>query len=189
MWMVWWSVLSVRGSGTVLVDGQPVAAQDSNRLNQLVRSGARCVVPDGVEIDLILGDLMVLGVVRDSEVTIPAPPAGGESLLVATVERGELLVKTGPGFPGRTLHLVTTEGLTELVGTTVAVNKGEGFTCVCVLEGQARIGKDPAHFDEVPAGMRKVMFAGEKDPVIIPIEPAHEKDLVDFATRNRDAFK
>ncbi len=191
LFMLWgggpdWSVRSVRGDGTIQVAGQPVAAGDTDRIADLIVPGVRIVVPDGVELELALGDVMVLGIIRDSDVTIPAEPVGGDAALVAHVGHGELLVKTGPSFPGETLQLVTAEGLTELVGTTIAINKGDGFTCVCVLEGTARIGKDRDHFDEVSAGSRKVMFADGREPMIVPIEPGHQRDLREFEARNQD---
>jgi len=184
-----WTLKSVTGSGTILVDRQTVDAADFDRIASLVKPGSRIVVPATAEVELILGDVMVLGIIRDSEVTIPADPGRGQNTFTTSVAYGELLVKTGPGFRGEHLDILTSEGRTELTGTTVAVNKGDGFTCVCVLEGTARIGKDEADLEEVSAGYRKVMFADGRPSIIVDILPDHETDLIHFDARNEDAFR
>ena len=184
-----WTLRSVTGTGSILVNGQSVDATDFAALEDLVEPGARFVVPATAEIELRLGKVMVFGIIRDSDVTIPAKPEGDESRYTATVTVGELLVKTGPAFPGEELLILTSEGRIELTGTTIAVNKGDGFTCVCVLEGTAKIGKDVADLEEVAAGYRKVMFADGSPSIIVDIEVGHEKDLTDFENRNEDAFE
>jgi len=194
LFMLWgggttWSVHAIRGQGIIKVDGLPVASSDADRLNELVRPGSRLVVPAGVELELVYGNVFVLALIQDTEAVIPTAPNGGSEPVVATVDHGEFLIRTGPGFPGETLHLVTTEGLTEIVGTIVAINKGEGFTCVCVLEGTARIGRDRAHLTAISAGNRKVMFADGREPMLTPNEPAHEKDMKEFEARNESIFK
>ena len=183
-----WTLKSVTGTGSIEVNGQSVDATDFEGLKDLVKPGARFVVPATAELELRLGKVMVFGIIRDSDVTIPAKPEGDETRFTATVTLGELLVKTGPAFPGEELLILTSEGRIELTGTTIAVNKGDGFTCVCVLAGTARIGKDKADLEDIPAGMRKVMFADGSPSIIVDIEIGHEKDLTDFETRNEDAF-
>jgi ferric-dicitrate binding protein FerR (iron transport regulator) len=183
-----WELKSVTGTGTIAIDGQTVDAADFDAVADLIEPGARIVVPATAELELILGDVMVFGIIRDSDVTIPAAKSGDGATFTANVTHGELLVKTGPGFPGEHLLITTSEGRIELTGTTIAVNKGDGFTCVCVLEGTALIGKDQADLEEVGAGYRKVMFASDEPSMIVDIEPGHEKDLTDFEARNEEAF-
>ncbi len=183
-----WTLHSVTGTGSIVVNGQPVDASDFEGLKDLVQPGARFVVPATAELELRLGRVMVFGIIRDSDVTIPARTDNNQPIHTATVTGGELLVKTGPAFEGEDLLILTSEGRIELTGTTIAVNKGDGFTCVCVLEGTAKIGKDKADLDEVSAGYRKVMFADGSPSIIVDIEVGHEKDLTDFETRNEEAF-
>ncbi len=183
-----WTLKSVSGTGSILVNGHSVDASDFEGLKALVEPGARFVVPATAELELRLGKVMVFGIIRDSDVTIPTNPEGDDTGYTATVTVGELLVKTGPAFPGEELLILTSEGRIELTGTTIAVNKGDGFTCVCVLEGTARIGKDEADLEDVAAGYRKVMFADGSPSIIVDIEVGHEKDLTDFESRNEDAF-
>jgi len=183
-----WELKSVAGSGAILVNGQSVDATDVDRLAELIVPEARIVVPATAELELVLGDVMVFGIIRDSDVTLTTGPDRNHATLTSTVTNGELLVKTGPDFAGEHLLILTSEGRIELTGTTIAVNKGDGFTCVCVLEGTARIGKDTGDLEEVSAGYRKVMFADGSPSIIVDIEPGHEKDLTDFEARNKGAF-
>jgi hypothetical protein len=184
-----WHLLHVRGEGTVVVNGVAAETVDLAALARLVTAEARLVVPAGVEIDLVLDGVMVVGAVGPADFTLPARPSREPYVYQATVTAGDFRIKTGPEFPGREIVVLTTEGRVEITGTTVAVFKNEEVTCVCVLEGTARIGKDREHLDPVPAGMRKVMFADGRAPVIISIEPAHEQELLDFEAFNRDTFR
>ena len=184
-----WTLESVTGTGIIQVDGQSVDAADFAGLEDLIKPGARFVVPATAELELRLGKVMVFGIIRDSDVTIPIEPDDDATTFTATVTVGELLVKTGPAFEGEELLILTSEGRIELTGTTIAVNKGDGFTCVCVLEGTAKIGKDKADLEEVSAGYRKVMFADGSPSIIVDIEVGHERDLTDFETRNEDVFE
>ena len=184
-----WTLKSVTGTGSIQVNGQAVDAADFAQLENLVEAGARFVLPETAELELVLGEVMVFGIIRDSDVTIPAELGDLDTIYTATVDHGELLVKTGPAFAGEDLLILTSEGRIELTGTTIAVNKGDGFTCVCVLEGTAKIGKDIADLEEVSAGYRKVMFGDGSPSIIVDIEPGHEKDLTDFEARNKDAFE
>ena len=81
------------------------------------------------------------------------------------------------------------EGRTEITGTAVAVLKMPELTCVCVLEGTASIGRDADHLDAVPAGMRKVMFADGRPPLVVAIEPSHAERLRAFVARNAATFE
>jgi hypothetical protein len=95
---------------------------------------------------------------------------------------------TGPGFPGTELHIVTTEGRTELVGSIVSIYKGDGYTCVCVLEGTAQVGADEEHLEEISRGMLMIMFGDERPPIVAGIASQHEAELEEFDERYQDAF-
>jgi ferric-dicitrate binding protein FerR (iron transport regulator) len=102
--------------------------------------------------------------------------------LRADIEAGEVRFLTGPRFPGRTLVLSTPEGRAEITGTVVSVLRdvAMGATCVCVMEGTARIGMTDADMEPVPHGMRKVMFADGRTPLVVSILPEHRDGLTAF---------
>jgi ferric-dicitrate binding protein FerR (iron transport regulator) len=184
-----WKMADVRGIGTVTVNSQTVDVTDSDAVANLIVPSARISVPEGVQLDVVLDGVMVVGVAGPADFTLPDNPDGDEYAYAATVHRGEFRIKTGPKFPGSEVLILTSEGRIEITGTTIAVYKNDEVTCVCVLEGTALIGKDGDHMDAISAGMRKVMFADGSDPAIIPIEPGHKAGLIEFEGYNQDTFE
>jgi ferric-dicitrate binding protein FerR (iron transport regulator) len=108
--------------------------------------------------------------------------------LESVLYEGEIRLQTGPGFAGHQLRVRTAEGYIEVAGTAVSVYKGKDFTCVCVLEGTARMGQDEARMEDVAAGLRKVMFRGDRPSVVSAIEPHHKEELLKFLNRHKGVF-
>jgi ferric-dicitrate binding protein FerR (iron transport regulator) len=184
-----WVVHAVEGEGQFEIDGQTLAVDQREFLAEALGSGGRIRLLEGVSLDLLLDDRLILQLDEQADVTVPVPPERGEvGTLISEVHHGELRVKSGPGFHGTELDIVTAEGRTEIVGTIVSVYKGDGFTCVCVLEGTAMIGADGARLEEIPQGMRKVMFDDGRPPMVTEIQPQHEAGLMEFEERYRNFF-
>lgn len=169
-----WQLHAVQGAGEVTVDGaQIVAGGDMTFDDEVAMSTG-----DDTGLQIASQGILLLEIAPHSEVVLPrAPRRWLRRTMTARVNSGELRVKSGSGFPGRRLVVETDEGRTVMIGTTISVYKGADFTCVCVLEGIARIGRDEDHLDAIPAGMRKVMFADGRDPLVTEIEPHHKVDL------------
>ena len=184
-----WVVQRVHGEGQVEIEGATLATGEPDLVARALRSGGRVRVPDGVSLDLRLDDLMLLALVAGTDATVPAPPGpDAEGPLIAEVHAGDFMVKTGPGFPGTELHILTTEGRTEIVGSVVAVYQGDGYTCVCVLKGTARVGADEEHLEEITQGMLKIMFGDGSPAIVADIASNHKADLKEFDERNRNVF-
>jgi len=184
-----WKLEDVRGTGTVTINGQTAAAADHAAVAKMIAPEARISVPEGVQLDVVLDGVLVVGIAGPADFTLPANPEDEPYLYQATIHDGEFRIKTGPKFLGREVLLLTSEGRVEITGTTVAVFKDVDVTCVCILEGSAMIGKDRDHLDRISAGMRKVMFADGREPLIIPIEPGHKDGLLEFEGYNDDTFE
>jgi ferric-dicitrate binding protein FerR (iron transport regulator) len=184
-----WTLHGVTGEGQVVVNGQQFSAQDIDELNRLLGARVDLEVPDGVVLDVICPEVLLLEIAPNTHVVIPANPGRfwGRTL-TSRVDKGEIRFKTGPEFSGYRFLVLTSEGRTEIAGTTVSVYKGDDFTCVCVLSGTARIGQQEATMEDIPAGMRKVMFADGRAPLITKIAAEHEEGLVQFEARNQAAF-
>jgi hypothetical protein len=121
---------------------------------------------------------------------VPAPPKpDSDGPLITEVRIGELRLKTGPGFPGSRLHVLTAESRTEIVGTIVSVYKGDGYTCVCVLEGTALIGVDETSLDEIPSEMLKIMFDDGSPPIVMDISSQHKEGLLEFREQHQHTFE
>jgi len=188
-----WELRNVTGTGTIAIAiqgkaEQEVGARDAARLARLIRPGVHIRLPEHSTLDLIAGDVLLFQLDAQAAITVPGEPQKGQAM-VSRLEAGELRVKTGPGFKGRRLSVLTAEGRTELSGTVVSVFKGTDFTCVCVLEGTARIGKSEATLEDVPSGMRKVMFADERPSMVVAAEPHHVQGLAEFLEATRGVFK
>jgi ferric-dicitrate binding protein FerR (iron transport regulator) len=184
-----WSVASVHGEGQVEIDGQLLSTGDHDLVARALLDGGRVRVPEGVFLDLRLDDRLILSLDHGADVTLPAPAKrGAEQPLISEIRDGELRIKTGPGFPGTTMRFLTSEGLTEIVGTIISVYKGDGYTCICVLEGTARVGTDEASLEDVPPGMLKIMFGDEMEPMVTDISSEHEAELLEFGKRHEDVF-
>jgi ferric-dicitrate binding protein FerR (iron transport regulator) len=188
-----WEFRHATGTGTIAVSAQEgaeveVGARDTARLAGLIRPGAHIRMPENSTLDLIAGNVLLFQIDAQAVLTVPGTPRKGEGM-VSRLEAGELRIRTGPGFTGHRLSVRTTEGRTELSGTVVSVFKGGDFTCVCVLEGTARIGRSDATLEDVPAGMRKVMFADERPSMVVAIEPHHLEGLTAFVEQSRGVFE
>ncbi len=184
-----WKIQAVAGKGWITVNDERVDASEPGLLAHLVLPGARVRVGGDVLLDLRGGDALLLELAGGSDVTLPAAPRRWFAKpLECFVHTGELRLRTGPEFAGQRLAVLTAEGTTEITGTTVSVYRGDGFTCVCVLEGTAHVGKDPAHMQAVTAGLRKVMFGGDRPSEVSDIEPHHEEGLRRFEERSARSF-
>ena len=185
-----WSVQAVRGEGRIEIDGEAVESSDTDRLEQLLASGGHVLLDQAVSIDLRLNDRLILALDEGSDVTLPAPPdTTVTNTLIADVHGGEMHVMTGPGFPGTAMHILTSDGRTEITGTNISVYKGDGYTCVCVLEGTALIGPDEQRLEEIGEGLLMLMFDGGGDPMVLDISSDHEAGLLEFEDRYRGAFE
>ena len=76
-----------------------------------------------------------------------------------------------------------------MFGTIIAVYKGEGYTCVCVLEGTVRVGLDEADLEEIPHEMLKVMLGGAGQAFVTAIDLGHKAGLLTFRERYEHALE
>jgi hypothetical protein len=184
-----WQIHAVLGKGSIVVDDRKVDTRAFEPLTNLVRPGARIKVDGEAALDLRAGDALLIELAGGSDVTLPGVPRRWFAKpLESALHLGEIRLQTGPRFAGHTLIVHTAEGRIRVTGTAVSVYKGEGFTCVCVLQGIARIGKDEARMEDVGAGLRKVMFSGDRPSEVIAIEPHHAEELAKFLKRNAGVF-
>jgi ferric-dicitrate binding protein FerR (iron transport regulator) len=176
-------VSQVTGQGEAQVDGRSIALEDIDALTAAIRAGSEIETPPGALIDLLAEDVVLFEITGGTRMSIPAMPGrwfGREvscSLFV-----GELRIKTGKRFPGSEFLVYTPEGIVEIAGTLLSVQRDEGGTCVCVLEGIAHVGVDPDDMQPVKPGYRKVMMR-DGTVEIIPVKPMHRDGVLDFDKR------
>jgi len=178
----------VAGEGTVTVDGRAFPTSDRDAIAGAVRPGARLELSEGVDVDLVYDNTLVLQY-SSARGTIPKAPARWIGKTGACrLEWGEVAALTGPDFAGGGLVVTTPEGIIEVSGTLISVFRDSSVTCVCVHEGAARVGIDEGDMESVPAGKRKVMFADGKTPIITDIAPPHMDHLIEFDNKYRSGI-
>ena len=182
-----WKVLDALGQGRIVVDEGTILARDPKLPGRSIAAGARVAIADGIILDLVVDDTLLFELADGTDMDLPrrAGRGFGRPLLVE-LRAGELRLKTGPGFSGKRLHILTADARTEVVGTTVSVYKESELTCVCVLDGEALIGEDEDRLQRIPSGMRKVMFADGRPSMVTEIEPHHKEGLQGFLDRHGD---
>jgi ferric-dicitrate binding protein FerR (iron transport regulator) len=182
-------VLQSTGQGNVRIGGQTIDMNDIDELTACIRAGAEVEAPPGALIDLLAEDVVLIEVTGGTRMSIPRMPGRWFGREVAcSLYVGELRVKTGKDFPGSELVVYTPEGVVEVTGTLLSIQRDEGGTCVCVLEGIARVGVDEGDMQAVKPGYRKVMY-GDGKTEIIPVKPMHRDGVLNFDKRVGDRIE
>jgi ferric-dicitrate binding protein FerR (iron transport regulator) len=166
------------------VDGRELALEPGRSL-----PGGGKIRVTGGWLEMNLGDMLAMQINAGSEVELPALIEHDPGTLDVHVARGEVLFLTGETFPGTTLNVETPEGRIEVTGTAFALYRDADVTCVCVLEGRARVGVGPTDLEIIVPGKRKVMFSDGRPPKILDIEPQHREGVEAFVRRARSEGK
>lgn len=181
-----WEVVSMTGAGGVTADGVAIAPGDLEALARRVRPGVRLEVARDAEVMLRGGAALTLVATPGSAIRVPSLPARWFARAArGAVEWGELRISTGPRFPGARLTIVTDEAVVEVRGTTCAVIREPAGTCVCLLEGHARIGARGAAGHPVGEGQRRLIHRDGRPPLDEPISASERMKL----QRLRDAAR
>ena len=176
-------VIAVSGTGYVMVNGEPVSLADSSLIRSRVRSGIKIELPEDAVVDVLADGVMLIEAAPGTRMTLPRVPGHWFQRAVScSLMAGEIRLKTGPAFHGATLRVHTPHGIAEVTGTMISVQCDANGTCVCVLEGTARVGVNDADLEAVAPEFRKVMH-GDGRTEIIPIAGVHRDGLVEFDLR------
>ncbi len=172
--------------GEVSIDGISIPAAEKERIAERLRPGARISLSDESELDVLYAETVVYQLAPETEMTLPASPGRWYGRNVSCeLDYGELLILTGPDFPGKRLVVQTPEGTTVVTATLISVFRDSTVTCVCVYHGTASVGIDAEDMEAVPSGMRKVMFSNGRPSIVTEIAPPHEEHLITFEKKYR----
>jgi len=179
-----WTALPSSGSGSLIVNGVPVPVRESAALTRRLRPGARVLLRSTQDLDLVSSGLLALQLSPGTEVVLPAPPGRWFGRVGrASVDRGLLRLTTGRHFDGSRLSITTPDATVSVTGTTLAVIAGPAGTCVCVLEGTARIRPHRGAMTAVSPGMRCRVARGERGSHEEEIRVAERPKLLDLRDR------
>ncbi|MBD3237564.1 MAG: hypothetical protein GF330_12730 [Candidatus Eisenbacteria bacterium] len=169
-----WQPVAPAQPGRVLIDDQPLALDDLETLARHLRPGAHLVCSDSTGFELFAGEQLWIEMTPGSDMILP-PTAGrwwGRSPR-GRVEDGEVRFTTGAGFAGTELRIATAIAEVEVRGTTIAVIDSPEATCVCVYEGEVRMGPRDAAMQRLDAGRRRILYGDDRAPLeeeILPME-------------------
>jgi ferric-dicitrate binding protein FerR (iron transport regulator) len=136
-----WTVLEASGTGDVLIDGDAIPIQRGDLLAERIKPGVEVEVPPTGTLEILTPRTLLVELTPGTKLTIPPPPPRYFSRNAELWTRAGLLrLTTGPSFTGARMDVHTPEAVTRITGTTIAVIMEPTGTCVCVLEGEVRVG-------------------------------------------------
>lgn len=180
-----WQVASLQSAhGNVMVDDEPIPADDAASLTDALIPGAKIEWDGDGELMFVSPGQLALSIAPGTRMTLPAPPPRFfDRVARGRLEAGRVRVATGPAFHGARVEFRTTEAMAVVTGTTLAVIRDAMATCVCVSEGRVHVmgfvgrGGLMRDYGMVPAGEREVVYRAEQPKVaertpILPTEKA-----------------
>lgn len=179
------SVLEVTGEVRNLSGDAPRIVQPGQNL----AAGSKIEVPENGSLDLIVRGTALYELAGGTRMSLPASPGKWFNRAVScTLSAGEIRLITGPNFSGSELRVFTPEGIVEVTGTLLSIQASSMGTCVCVVEGTARVGVDEEDLQEVSSGFRKIMLR-DGTLEIIPLMPEHRDGVLEFDRRHGSSMK
>jgi ferric-dicitrate binding protein FerR (iron transport regulator) len=97
---------------------------------------------------------------------------------------GEIRIATGPDFRGARLTIATPEARVEVTGTTLAVIREPAGTCVCVMQGNVRVGAGSGAMERIEAGRRIYVFNDGRPPERAEMRPTEVAPLGELMERH-----
>ena len=173
-----WTIIGVTGQGTVFVNGERFSSESAQQRIVFDSPGKTLATEGEVVLDLQCADWLTLQVPPGTEIVLPAAPGRWLSRSSeGEIHQGELRLATGPSFHNTTLALRAPHAIVEISGTVLAVFAGADSTCVCVLEGSARMTTRDGRGENVPDGRRLTVFDDGRSPVAEDIFPMERMKL------------
>ena len=174
-----WQVASIQNAtGNILVDDNPIPADDVRSLNEALVPGSTIEWNGNGDIQLVSRRFLALGITPGTKMTLPAPPPrwfGRTSS--GSIESGTVRLTSGPRFHGARVTIVAPQATAEMTGTTLAVIAEPQVTCVCVLEGAVHVRAGAHDMGMVPAGMRATVFGNGDAPIQAEMRPTERLKL------------
>ncbi len=153
-----WRALPSGGSGQLIVNGTAIPVRETAELTRRMQPGSRVRLECTHDLDIVSSGVLAMQLSPGTEIVLPRPPGRWFGRFAeGSVEEGLLRLTTGRRFHGAHLAISTPEAAVQVTGTTLSVIAEPGETCVCVLEGQARVGARQSEKGEmrpVPSGTR-----------------------------------
>jgi hypothetical protein len=173
--------ITAQGNGTIHIGDETFPFSEAEEFTHRLQPGTKFAVEGDMSalLDLLYPGNLAVQATPGVTMTVPQPPGrwfGRTSKF--QIDRGEVRVVTGPDFAGSLLRIRTPGTSVEVLGTTLAVLCDPCSTCVCVLDGTARMKDRSGEMVRVPPGMRNTIFNELDQPLIKePIRPSERMKL------------
>jgi len=174
-----WRVAGAQSAhGNVLVNDEPIPADDVASLNEALAPGAVIEWNGNGDLELVSRRHLALGIAPGTKMTLPAPPPRWFARSSrGSIETGTIRLASGPRFHGARVTIGTPEATVVMTGTMLSVIHEPMGTCVCVFEGAVRVLAGTHDMGMVPAGQRQVVFADGSEPVRAEMRPGERVKL------------
>ena len=169
--------------GNVLIDGEPVPADDFGSVDDALVAGSTIEWNGDGDLELVSRGQLALAIVPGTRMLLPAPPPRWFARTCdGRVESGEIRLTSGSRFHGARLTIATPQASVVMTGTTLAVIQEPAGTCVCVLEGSVHVMAGTHDMGMVPGGQRQVVFADGRAPERAEMRPIERVKLGEMRT-------
>ena len=174
-----WQVSRVQAAhGNVLVNDEPVPADDVASLNEVLAPGAVIEWNGNGDLELVSQGQLALGIAPGTKMTLPAPPPRWFARSArGSIETGTIRLAAGRRFHGARVTIGTPEATVEMTGTMLSVIHEPSVTCVCVFVGSVRVMAGTHDMGMVPAGQRQTVFADGRAPERAEMRPGERVKL------------
>ncbi len=179
-----WVALPSGGTGSLVIDGVAVPVSQTAEITRRIRPVSRVRLECVRDLDLVSEGALAMQLSPGTEVVMPHAPGRwfGRSSQ-ASVEAGHLRITTGQRFHGAQLSIATPDAAIQITGTTLAVIAESSGTCVCVLEGVAKVGPRGGAMMPVAACSRCEIPRGGGEMVMGEMRDAERPKLADLRDR------
>jgi len=174
-----WKVAGAQAAhGNVMINDEPVPADDVASLNEALVPGAVIEWNGNGDLELVSTRELALGIAPGTKMTLPAPPPRWFARTSrGAIETGTIRLASGKRFHGARVTIATPEATVEMTGTMLSVIHEPMGTCVCVFEGAVRVMAGTHDMGMVPAGQRQVVFADGSAPIRAEMRPTERAKL------------
>lgn len=184
-----WQVRHVQGAGSVLIAGRKFEADKPAAYAALLRPGSRVQLTGGTSLQVAAADNLIVEIAPGSDFTLPrAPGRWWDRQALASIRGGEVRITTGRGFRGAALMVLSPDTHVMVTGTTLAVICDDGGTCVCVCEGEVKVGRVLESMVSVPGGHLRYTPRDGSEPHSADMRPSEKVALSELRDKARTAI-
>ena len=175
---VYWSITAGTEIANITIGGTPLTIEDLSLVAEMIPHGGTIFVPEGSELELMLGDMLRIRLMGGTLVEIPRGPGRWLSRSrTLELQSGEAYGTSGPNALPFQLGLSTPEASAQLIGTTFAVFRTDEATCFCLYEGGLAVHPVGGDEFELEVEHRVYIYKDGRPVEVAPIDASERMKL------------